>query len=225
MAADYKLRLATLADAPAIQRIYAPNVDERPASFEEVSPDVAEIERRITSTLEKYPYFVCEETSSSTTVAYAYASIHRTRTAYDWSCEISIYVDPGHARRGLGMALCTAVLGALQKLEFYIAISGITLPNDASQGLHKRLGFVVVGAYHAIGFKLGKWHDSIWYHRDLRLPLLLPTSPLSAPAFYEDAKAKLPNPLPPPSGKPRPFSSLSSEAIAECLALGTEWLR
>jgi phosphinothricin acetyltransferase len=96
---------------------------------------------------------------------YAYGSPHRTRAAYASSCDVAVYVDPAHSRRGIGRALYGAVLSALAGKGFHAAFAGIALPNDASVGLHEAMGFTPVGIYREVGWKLGAWRDVGWWQR------------------------------------------------------------
>ena len=96
---------------------------------------------------------------------YAYGSPHRTRAAYGSSCDVAVYVDPAHSRRGLGRALYDALLTELASKGFHAAFAGIALPNDASIGLHEAVGFTPVGIYRQVGWKLGAWRDVGWWQR------------------------------------------------------------
>ena len=96
---------------------------------------------------------------------YAYGSVHRTRAAYASSCDVAVYVDPVHARRGIGRALYMALLPALAERGFHAAFAGIALPNAASIGLHESMGFTPVGIYREVGWKLGAWRDVGWWQR------------------------------------------------------------
>ena len=99
---------------------------------------------------------------------YAYATAHRSRGAYQWSVETSVYVAPGHHRQGLGATLYDALLPRLAGRGYCHAYAGITLPNDASVALHRRVGFQAVGVFRSVGWKLGAWHDVSWWHLPLR---------------------------------------------------------
>lgn len=97
---------------------------------------------------------------------YAYGSPHRSRAAYASSCDVAVYVDPAHARRGIGRALYAELLGRLRE-EYHAAFAGIALPNAASIGLHEAVGFTPVGIYREVGWKLGGWRDVGWWQRRL----------------------------------------------------------
>jgi L-amino acid N-acyltransferase YncA len=160
------IRLATTDDAGQIQRIYAPfcRGDSR-VSFEVEPPTVEEMRRRIAAILERHPWLVCID--GGNVLGYAYGSIHSDRAAYSWSVNVSVYIAEGHRGSGIGQALCTTLF-ALLKLQGYVsAYGGTTLPNPASEGLLKALGFEPVGVYQGVGFKCGAWQDVSWWQRSL----------------------------------------------------------
>ena len=96
---------------------------------------------------------------------YAYSSPHRERAAYASSCDVAVYVDPAHARQGIGRALYAELLPLLAGKGFHAAFAGIALPNEASVGLHEAMGFTSVGIYREVGWKLGAWRDVGWWQR------------------------------------------------------------
>lgn len=155
----------TTADAPDIHAIYAPIVRDTPISFETEPPTVAEIERRITATLPRYPYVVAE--SDGRFAGYAYASEHRARLAYQTSADVTVYVAPQMRGRGIGRALYEALLPDLAGRGFHLATAGITLPNAASVALHEAVGFTKAGVFTEVGYKLGAFHDVGWWQRIL----------------------------------------------------------
>ena len=159
------LRLARASDAAAVADIYRPAVTERATSFELEAPDATEMSRRIAACLERTPWLVAEE--KGRVLGYAYAGPHRTRAAYQWSVEVSAYVDENAHRRGVGRALYEALFRVLVLQGFRNAYAGITLPNAASDGFHRSLGFTRVGVFRKVGFKLDKWHDVAWLERPL----------------------------------------------------------
>ena len=172
------LRFATPADAPGIAAIYAPIVRESAISFEVDPPTVEEIGKRVESTLRFYPWLICA--AGGSVEGYAYASQHRSRAAYQWSADVSVYIHESCRGRGIGRALYAALLELLRMQGLFNAYAGITLPNAASVGLHEAVGFVPLGVYRAVGFKLGRWHDVGWWE----LPLLsrgdrLPAAPVA----------------------------------------------
>lgn len=168
-------------DAAACAAIYAPYVLHTPATFEDVAPDAREMAERIRRVQATHPWLVAERDGA--VAGYAYASPHRERAAYRWACDVAVYVGAAHHRCGVGLRLYEALLERLRAQRFHVAVAGITLPNDASVGLHEALGFEPVGVYRAIGWKAGGWRDVGWWQ--LRL---LPA---------DDGAAPPPEPLPP----------------------------
>lgn len=153
-------------DAGACAAIYAPYVLSSPVSFEELAPDESEMADRISGLAITHPWLVAEQEGSLT--GYAYACSHRARPAYRWSTDVSVYVDEGSWRQGVGHHLYEALLERLRGQGFRIACAGITLPNEASVALHEGFGFVGVGVYRNIGWKDGAWRDVGWWQLDLR---------------------------------------------------------
>jgi phosphinothricin acetyltransferase len=170
------IRLATTADAPGVQAIYAPIVRETAVSFELAPPTVEETQQRIVKTLEHYPWLVCERHGDI--LGYVYASQHRTRPAYQWSVDVSVYVHTNARRSGVGQALYRSLMALLALQGFYNAYAGITLPNPASVGLHESLGFQPVGVYRGVGYKLGVWHDVGWWQFTLQTRAVSPQLPM-----------------------------------------------
>lgn len=160
------IRDATPADAETLLAIYRPYVLETAISFELEPPTVDEFRARIERALADWAWLVAERDGRPD--AYAYATAHRSRGAYRWSVETSVYVAPGAHRQGLGTALYQALLPRLTARGYCNAYAGITLPNDASIALHRRLGFQAVGVFRSVGHKLGAWHDVSWWHLPLR---------------------------------------------------------
>jgi phosphinothricin acetyltransferase len=180
------IRPATEQDAASILAIYAPLVRETVVSFEVEPPTLKEMRRRIGETLISFPWLVCERESA--VLGYAYATRHRARAAYQWSVDVSVYVDPRARRAGVGRALYRSLLAVLELQGFYNAYAAIALPNPASVALHGAVGFQPVGVYRAVGYKLGAWHDVGWWHRPLRAPSVPPAPPAAFRAIRESAE-------------------------------------
>ncbi|WP_067734510.1 arsinothricin resistance N-acetyltransferase ArsN1 family B [Novosphingobium naphthalenivorans] len=157
------IRPATPADAPACAAIYAPFVTGSVVSFETEAPDDAEMARRIADYGASHAWLAAE--IDGAVAGYAYGSPHRTRAAYASSCDVTVYVDPAHARQGIGRALYAALLPRLKDKGLHAAFAGIALPNPGSVGLHEAMGFTPVGIYREVGRKLGAWHDVGWWQR------------------------------------------------------------
>jgi L-amino acid N-acyltransferase YncA len=157
------LRAATADDAARCVEIYTPFVTDSWVSFELEPPDAAEMAMRIASYGASHGWLVAELGGQVT--GYAYASPHRTREAYQTSCDVAIYVDPAFARQGVGKALYGDLLPDLKARGFHAAFAGIALPNAGSIGLHEAMGFEPLGIYREVGWKMGGWRDVGWWQR------------------------------------------------------------
>jgi L-amino acid N-acyltransferase YncA len=190
------IRLATERDAEQIAAVYAPNVTDTVISFELEPPTADEMRRRIEVTLQRYPWLVCERQGG--VLGYAYAGAHGFRAAYQWSVDVSVYVHEEARRMGVGRALYASLFAALELQGFYNAYAGATLPNPASVGLHESVGFRPVGVYRGVGYKLGAWHDVVWWHLPLRKRVVDPDPPADLPSVVgsKEWKAALRQGLP-----------------------------
>jgi L-amino acid N-acyltransferase YncA len=152
-------------DAGACAAIYAPYVTDTVISLEEHAPTPDELAERIATTTRTHPWLVAQE--GDEVIGYAYAARHRERASYRWATDVAVYIDPAYHRRGIGRSLYTTLFELLRRQGFHLACAGVTLPNDASVGLHQCLGFVPVGVYRRIGFKFGTWWDVGWWQLEL----------------------------------------------------------
>jgi L-amino acid N-acyltransferase YncA len=162
------IRPAKISDIPAITRIYAHAVAHGTASFELTSPDEAEMARRMSDlTAKGYPYLAAE--IDGALAGYAYAGPYRARPAYRLTVENSVYIAAGTHRRGVGRALLAALIEASAAGGFrqMIAVIGDSTKQAASIGLHEALGFAHVGILQDVGFKHGRWLDSVLMQRAL----------------------------------------------------------
>ncbi len=154
-------------DIPAITRIYADAVEHGTATFEIESPDQAEMARRLEALLARqYPYLVAE--LDGAVVGYAYAGSYRSRRAYDWCVEDSIYVAAQFHRRGIGTQLLRNLIAAAQGSGFrqMIAVIGDSA-QTASIAVHATAGFTRVGVLRSVGFKHDRWLDTVLMQRPL----------------------------------------------------------
>ena len=186
MSAPARIRLATAADGAALAAIYAPAVRDRATSFELEPPDGDEMARRVERLTARTPWLVLER--DARVLGYAYASPHRDRPAYQWSVEVSAYVHADAHRAGVGRALYTSLFAVLALQGFRNAYAGITLPNDASEGMHRALGFAPVGVFRGVGYQLGAWHDVVWLERAIAPHDAEPAPPVPLPEL-RDARA------------------------------------
>jgi phosphinothricin acetyltransferase len=162
------IRPATPADIPAITGIYAHAVRHGTASFELEPPDEAEMLRRQRALLEGgYPYIVAERDGQL--LGYGYVGPFRPRPAYRYSVENSVYVAPQAQRQGVGRALLDVLIARCTEAGFrqMIAVIGDSTLQAASIGLHAAAGFRPIGTLDAVGYKHGRWLDSVYMQRPL----------------------------------------------------------
>jgi phosphinothricin acetyltransferase len=152
-------------DAAACAAIYAPHVEGSAVSFEERAPDAAEMRARIERYGTSHAWLVAEREGQ--VVGYAYATSFNERPAYRWSASVSVYVAEEARGGGVGRVLYEALFERLRERGFRMACAGITLPNEASTGLHESLGFERVGVNRSIGWKDGAWRDVGWFQMQL----------------------------------------------------------
>ncbi len=180
----WDIRVAAPEEAGGIAEIYRPIVQSTPISFEIEPPDENEFRSRIQKTLPVYPYLVCE--CEGRVAGYAYAGRHRSRAAYQWSVETSVYVHSDFRRRGIGRGLYVSLIRILTAQGYCSASAGITLPKPGSVGLHDSVGFQPVGVYRKIGYKLGAWHDVGWWQLALQPSVDAPGVPLTVTQLQGD---------------------------------------
>ena len=161
------VRPATEADIPAIAAIYAVEVRERVNTYEYAVPDEAEMRARMRRTLAAgYPYLAAED--GGAVVGYAYAGGYRSRVAYQWTVENSVYVAAGRQGQGIGAALLGRLIAMCEERGFRQMIAVIGEPtNTASIRLHEKFGFQLVGIFRGIAWKHGRWLDTVQMQRPL----------------------------------------------------------
>ena len=168
--ASVRIRLAEVNDAGRLLDIYAYYVTNTAVSFECAVPSLAEFRSRIEKTLAKYPYLVLEE--NSVVRGYAYAGVFKEREAYDYSCEMTIYLEHGAEGRGYGRMLYEALEKELKDrgiLNLYACI-GDPLREDEyltknSERFHRHMGYRKVGEFHKCGYKFNRWYNMIWMEK------------------------------------------------------------
>ena len=164
------IREATLDDVDRLLEIYSYYVEKTAITFEYDVPSMDEFRARMQHTMEKYPYLVIEV--DGTIQGYAYAGSFVGRAAYDWSCEMTIYLDHDVKKQGLGRRLYAALEAALKDmglLNLYACIGYPAVPDEYlttnSADFHAHLGFAEVGRFHKCGYKFGRWYDMIWMEK------------------------------------------------------------
>jgi L-amino acid N-acyltransferase YncA len=162
------VRPATAADAAACVDVYRPYVLDTAISFEIEVPTVEDMAARIRGARSMHEWLVLEVDGH--VCGYASAQQFNSRAAYRWSVETSIYLARSAHRSGGGRLLYAELLRRLTERGFRQAFAGIAQPNDASNALHRAMGFRPVGRYRHVGWKLGAWHDVEWWQLDLLGP-------------------------------------------------------
>jgi phosphinothricin acetyltransferase len=173
-------------DAEPMLAIYAPIVRDTAISFELEPPSPDEMRRRLAEIRAFAPWLVCED--DGVLIGYAYAGRFRTRPAYQWTVETTVYVHAEHRRRRVAHALYTSLFECARLCGFQTAVAGVALPNAASVTLHERLRFQRVGVFRGVGFKLGRWHDVGWWELPL-VPARTAPRPPEPPSVHESTPA------------------------------------
>ncbi len=170
MSGQSVIRPAVPEDAARLLEIYAPYVEKTAITFEYDVPTEEEFRGRIERIRARYPYLVIER--GGVIMGYAYAGVFKDRAAYDWSCEMTIYLDRGAAGAGLGRKLYEALeeeLKAKGILNLYACI-GVPEEDDEyldhnSEQFHEHMGYTKIGTFHQCGFKFGRWYNMIWMEK------------------------------------------------------------
>ena len=165
------IRPAVQADAGRLLEIYEWYVKNTAVTFEYDTPSLDEFRARMARTAAKYPYLVIED--GGVLLGYAYAGPFVGRAAYDWSCEMTVYLDHDARRRGFGRALYDAIQERLARMgvrNLYACIGEPPAEEDPylthdSARFHARMGFREVGRFHLCGCKFGRWYDMIWMEK------------------------------------------------------------
>ena len=162
-----EIRPATEADLPAITEIYEHAVRYGTATFELIPPDLAEMTRRFRALMDGgFPYFVAAVEGG--VVGYAYAGPYRPRPAYRFTVENSVYLQPATHRRGIGLQLLQRLIAECEARGYrqMIAVIGDSA-NAGSIGVHTKTGFQMIGTHPSVGFKFGRWLDTVMMQRAL----------------------------------------------------------
>lgn len=166
-----RIQKVTPADAEALLEIYAPYVERTAISFEYTVPSAEEFRERIARISAKYPYIQAVDDSGAV-LGYAYAGEFKSRMAYQWNVETTVYVRSGCRRQGVGRALYRALEESLRGMGICNMNACIAftprpdeyLTND-SMRFHECMGFTLAGTFHGSGYKFGRWYDMIWMEK------------------------------------------------------------
>lgn len=161
MSKQISIRLIRETDAEAALAVYRPYVLNSVITFDYEVPSVEEFSEKIRTITAEYPWLVCEYEGKI--AGYAYGSRHRSKAAYQWSPESTIYVAEEFHGTGIARILYKTVFEILLLQRFVNVFAGVTLPNPASENFHRSLGFTEIGVFRNIGYKLGKWNDVRWF--------------------------------------------------------------
>lgn len=164
------VRNAMIEDAECTLEIYSYYVQNTAISFEYETPALDEWKVRMARTMSRYPYLVIEE--DGVIQGYSYAGAFVGRAAYDWSCEMTIYLDHNVQKHGMGRMLYEAMEQALKKMGILNLYACIGYPDEADEYLttnsadfHAHLGYTKVGTFHKCGYKFGRWYHMIWMEK------------------------------------------------------------
>ena len=164
------VRSARLEDAKRLLEIYSHYVKNTAITFEYEVPTLAEFQSRMTNIMNRYPYLVIEQ--SGRVEGYAYARAFVGRAAYDWCCEVTIYMDHTAQKRGLGRMLYEALEARLRDMGILNLYACIGCPKADDEYLthnsaefHAHLGFKTVGEFRDCGYKFGRWYNMIWMEK------------------------------------------------------------
>lgn len=177
----YRIRPARVDDAAELLAIYAPFVTDTTVSFETEVPSAEEFRARIERGLASFAYLVAVDEQTGAVAGYAYYGPFRSRAAYRWSAELSIYLAPDHRRCGLGGALLEELERCMKDQGIHSSIACITSSNKGSIAFHEKHGYRVCGTHTACGYKLGRWLDITWMQKQI-IPCDAEPAPLVAPA-------------------------------------------
>ena len=171
------LRNATITDVPVMLEIYRPYILDTAITFEYEVPSLSEFEGRFLSVTKKYPWLVWEEHGE--VLGYAYAGPFKSRAAYQWDADLSIYLRRDCRGNGIGRALYTELENRLRALGYHVLYGIVTSANDASCRFHEAMGYRPIAVFENTGVKFGQWYGITWYEKRIRegIPEQAPLTP------------------------------------------------
>ncbi len=174
----FVIRKATENDAESLLKIYEPYITNTTITFEYDVPTAEAFAGRIRETAAAFPYLVCEQ--DGVIMGYAYAHRIRERAAYDWDAELSIYLAQGTHGHGVGTTMLACLIDLLELQGLRHLYSCVTLPNEKSIRMQRRLGFADAGVWHDSGWKFDGWHDVAWLEKHIGSGKPQPVTPFPA---------------------------------------------
>jgi len=180
-----ELRKASTQDAEQLLEIYGPYITDTAYTFETELPSVEEFQGRMNKYMARYPWIVAVE--GEQIKGYVYASLHRDREAYQWTCECSVYLREEWKGKGLGKLLYDGLFELLKMQGFRNVYAGITKPNDASERMHQKCGFEEFAVYENVGMKFDVWHHVGWWKLRLNEYDPSPPPPTDFPRLEQQA--------------------------------------
>lgn len=162
----YIIRKIQKEDIQSVLDIYTPYILNTAITYEYEVPSIESFTKRVDNIIKQYPYLVCE--CNGKVIGYAYASSYHSRTAFNWDCELSIYIDQSFCGKGLGKRLYSVLIDFITNQGYYNAYGVVNYPNQSSERMHEYFGFKNVGIHSNVGYKFNKWHSLVYYLKPLR---------------------------------------------------------
>ena len=160
-----QIRSCTPQDIPAICAIYNYYIEHTVITFEEIPVTVAQMQERIETIMQTYPWLVCEVEGEI--AGYAYASKWKDRSAYKHTAEVTVYLHHEKTKGGIGSALYTELIAQLKQRGMHILLACIASPNAGSEKIHERFGFTKAAHFPEVGFKFNRWIDIGYWQKRL----------------------------------------------------------
>lgn len=184
-----QIRMIEEQDIPNVLEIYRPYVENSVITFEYEVPSLSAFQERVHHKLEQFPWLVIE--MDGELCGYAYASIFRERIAYQWDCELSIYIAQDKSGHHLGSMLYDALIQLVQVQGYIQAYGLVTLPNEASLALHRKFAFQEEGNLIHTGYKQGRWLDVMILRKQINAFDSVKQAPISIQAVPKDICTKI----------------------------------
>jgi L-amino acid N-acyltransferase YncA len=159
------IRTCTTHDIPAICNIYNHYIAHTVITFEEAPVSVMEMQQRVATHTQQFPWLVYEDEGKI--LGYAYASKWKDRSAYKHTAEVTVYLHPDYCSKGIGSLLYKALIEQLSALNIHALLACIAIPNTASERIHEQFGFRQVAHFREVGFKFGRWLDVGYWQKNI----------------------------------------------------------